>query len=107
MSCMQSHITVKPIWINDITGEKSYFYDEMGTPAFYMIKNILQKHLGENIWVSLDNTNTDLFTIYDINKPIEIIKKIIDEIYELHTLIIIYEEHMPSSHIKFEIINIM
>jgi len=37
-----------------------------------------------------------------IKKHIEIIKNI----YELHTLVSIFEEHMPSAHIKFEIIGV-
>jgi hypothetical protein len=115
-------IIVKPIWVNDVSGEESFMYDELGTPAFYMISGILQKHLGEdNIWVSLDYNNTELFTInYNykdvnvddsgfitinedkLNKDIEKIKNI----YELHTLVLIYKEHMPSTHIKFEIIDV-
>ena len=115
-------IIVKPIWVNDVSGKESFMYDEIGTPVFYMISNILKKHLGEdNIWVYLNYDNPELFTICYINcatggfisiddfisiaddklkEHIEIIKNI----YELHTLIPIHEEHMPSAHIKFEII---
>jgi hypothetical protein len=113
-------IIVKPIWVNDVSGEESFMYDEMGTPAFNMISNILKKYLGENdIWVYLDYDNPELFTIFYINNEkfkygfitindeklkehIEIIKNI----NELHTLIPIHKEHMPSAHIKFEIIGV-
>ena len=37
-----------------------------------------------------------------LKEHIEIIKNI----YELHTLIPIHDEHMPSAHIKFEIIDV-
>jgi hypothetical protein len=43
---MSEYIIVKPVWKNDVTGIKSYFYDEIGTPAFYMISDILRKHFG-------------------------------------------------------------
>ena len=112
-------ITVKPIWVNDVSGKESFMYDEMGTPAFYMISGILQKHLGDNIWVCLDYNNPDLFTINYLNTEIfsygfitiddEKIKKDIEKIKninELHTLVLIHEEHMPSAHIKFEIIDV-
>ena len=118
-------ITVKPIWENDITKQISYFYDEMGTPVFYMVSNILKKHLGDDIWVYLENTflfdkpsgvserliksitKGDCLDIYIFNTVnIEKIKQTIEKINELHTLIPIFEEHMPSAHIKFEIINI-
>ena len=116
-------IIVKPIWVNDVSGKESFMYDEMGNPAFYMISGILKKHLGEDdIWISLDYNNTELFTInYYYNKDVNVDDsgfKIIDEdklkkdiekiknIYELHTLIPIHEEHMPSAHIKFEIIDV-
>ena len=38
--------TVKPIFVNDVTGEESPFYDEVGTPEFYMIIHTLQKYLA-------------------------------------------------------------
>jgi hypothetical protein len=88
-----------------------------------MISRILQEHLGENIWVCLDYNNPKLFTInfynddadpygcgeriitIDEEKLNTYIEKI-KNIYELHTLVLILEEHMPKAHIKFEIISV-
>jgi len=78
-------IKVFPMLIDRVDDEDSeYFGDETGTPKFYTVKNILQKHLGENMNVSF---NYDDFTFeitdlvedegYDnIDDYIEIIKDI-------------------------------
>jgi len=51
---MASVINVKPLLVND-KGYNEYFGDETGTPEFYMVLDILYKHLGkENILVSWD-----------------------------------------------------
>ena len=98
---MSAYVIVKPVWTNDVTGEKSNFYDEMGTPAFYMIRDILIKHFGDKIWVTIDRDNAEDFYISYVDKRKDNLE-IIKNIYEPHTLIPIYEEHMPSAHITFE-----
>jgi hypothetical protein len=40
-------LTVKPILINDLTGEEEPFGDETGTPQFYMVKHTLEKYLND------------------------------------------------------------
>ena len=100
---MSEYIIVKPVWENDVTGEKSYFYDEFGTPAFYMISDILRKHFGSDIWISINRKNPHEFYIFDVDKTKDI-NDIIKNINEPHTLVIIFEEHMPSAHITFEFI---
>ena len=113
-------IIVKPIWVNDITGEESSGCEEIGTPDFYMVSHTLEKYLGgDKIWVYKDRNDCDLFTIKycktdgnDYGFIIiddEKLKKdinIIENIYELDTLIQIESNRMPSSHIKFEIIDV-
>ena len=108
-------ITVRPIFVNDETGEESPFYDEVGTPEFYMITHTLQKHLGEGIAVCIDQVNTDLFVIYEYptneydyedegyDKTADYIY-IIETINELNTLRPIWRERSPSTHIRFEVI---
>ncbi len=103
--------TVKPIFVNDVTGEESPFYDEVGTPEFYMITHTLLKHLGANIWSHIDEADPDLFVIherentkdegYDNSKDFRII---IENINELNTLHPIFRERSPSNHLRFEII---
>jgi hypothetical protein len=100
---MSEYIIVKPVWKNDVTGIISYFYDEFGTPAFYMIRDILRKHFGEDIWISINRKNFYEFYVFDFDKT-KNINDIIKNIYEPHTLVIIFEEHMPSAHITFEFI---
>ncbi len=111
-------ITVKPIFVNDVTGEESPFYDETGTPEFYMITHTLQKHLGEGIWIYNDDVNTELFVINEehtgadedidegYDKSADYIY-IIQKINELNTLKPkpIWRERCPSTHIRFEIIH--
>ena len=113
-------ITVKPIWVNDVSGEESSGCDDIGTPDFYMVSYALAKYLGKDrIWVYKDRINYELFTINylntenfrygfkiideeKLNKDINIIKNI----YELDTLIQNETNRMPSSHIKFKIIGV-
>jgi len=97
---------VEPRFVNDITGEESPFYDEVGTDEFYIIVETLIKHLGPNIYCCISKENPDYFTIYKIEKSqknIEIIKNI----YELNTdePVPIWPERCPSTHIKFNIIS--
>lgn len=113
-------ITVKPIWVNDVSGEESSGCDDIGTPDFYMISNTLYKYLGKDeIWVYKHINQRELFIICYLNtdkfrygfKIIDDDKikeqiKIIENIYELDTLIQIETNRMPSSHIKFEIIDV-
>ena len=100
---MSEYIIVKPVWKNDVTGIISYFYDEFGPPAFYMIRDILRKHFGEDIWISINRKKFYEFYVFDFDKT-KNINDIIKNIYEPHTLVIIFEEHMPSAHITFEFI---
>jgi hypothetical protein len=105
--------TVKPIFVNDVTGEESPFYDEVGTPEFYMITHTLLKHLGANIWCHIAEADPELFVIheypilnasdegYDNSTDFRII---IENINELNQLIPIFQERSPSTHIRFEII---
>jgi hypothetical protein len=61
-------IKVTPTAINPYDEEaENYFGDETGTPEFYIVKDILQKYLGENINV---RWNYDDFTyeIEDLNE---------------------------------------
>ena len=102
-------LIVKPIFVNDVTGEEILFYEEVGTPEFYMVSHTLKKHLGE-LWICIDKENPRLFTIekFDDNFDNIIIntlenKEIIKKIYEVNTLFPIWSE--PSSHIRFEIMN--
>ena len=102
-------LIVKPIFVNDFTGEEILFYEEVGTPDFYMVSHILKKYLGESS-ICIDKENPRLFTIEKINEKFErgIIntfenKEIIKKIYETNTLFPIWSK--PSSHIRFEIIN--
>jgi len=113
-------IIVKPIWVNDITGEESSGCEEIGTPDFYMVSDTLRKYLGEDeVYITKDRYNCELFIIYYLNtdkfrhgfKIIDDVKlkeqiEIIENIYELDTLIQIESNRMPSSHIKFDIINV-
>lgn len=113
-------ITVKPIWVNDVSGEESSGCDDIGTPDFYMISNTLYKYLGKDeIWVYKHINQRELFIICYLNtdkfrygfKIIDDDKikeqiEIIENIYELDTLIQIESNRMPSSHIKFEIIDV-
>jgi len=97
-----SFIRIKPIFVNDDTGEESPFYDEVGTPEFYMITDTLTKYIGDKIYSYIDDQNTDYFIIkYNHKDTVKIIKNI----YELNTLFPIYKEQKPSNHIKFKIIN--
>jgi hypothetical protein len=104
---------VKPIFVNDVTGEESPFYDEVGTPEFYMITHTLQKHLGETIWSHISDDDPDLFVIHEnaIHETLDEgydntadYQAIIESINELNTLNPIYKERKPSTHIRFEII---
>lgn len=113
-------IYVLPIWVNDITGEESTGCDEIGTPDFYMVSHTLEKYLSEDeVYITKDRNNCDLFTINYCKKDgdgygfiiIDDVKlkeqiEIIENIYELDTLIQIQTNRMPSSHIKFEIIDV-
>jgi hypothetical protein len=102
-------LIVKPIFVNDFTGEEILFYEEVGTPDFYMVSHTLKKHLGES-WICIDKENPRLFTIEKIDEKRDrcIIntfenKEIIKKIYETNTLFPIWSK--PSSHIRFEIMN--
>lgn len=107
-------LTVKPILVNDLTGEEEPFGDETGTPQFYMVTHTLMKYLNEEeIYIYRDDANPDWFSIncsaYEAASPAakaaaETYKAIIEEIYEVNTLNPLWPEHCPSSHIKFEII---
>lgn len=113
-------IIVKPIWVNDITGEESSGCEEIGTPDFYMVSHTLEKYLGKDeVYITKDRYNCELFIIYYLNtekfrygfKIIDDDKikeqiEIIENIYELDKLIQIESNRMPSSHIKFEIIDV-
>lgn len=103
--------TVKPIFVNDVTGEESPFYDEVGTPEFYMITDTLRDHLGENIWSYIDAADPELFVIHNSEETpdegydnTEDFRIIIENINELNTLCPIFRERSPSTHIRFEII---
>jgi hypothetical protein len=105
--------TVKPIFVNDVTGEVSPFYDEVGTPEFYMITHTLQKYLGDHIWCHIADDDPDLFIVheYAIQHALdegydnsEDYRTILENINELNTLRPIYTERSPSTHIRFEII---
>ena len=103
--------TVKPIFVNDVTGEESPFYDEVGTPEFYMITDTLLKHLGETIWSYIDPADPELFVIHEYENAndegydnTEDFYIIIENINELNTLHPIFRERRPSTHIQFEII---
>jgi hypothetical protein len=114
-------LTVKPILVNDLTGEEEPFYDEMGTPVFYMVKHTLQKYLpNEAVFIYIDDANPEWISIANavysnavganavganavganaLGETGAKYKAIIEQIYEVNTLC------CPSSHIKFEIIN--
>ena len=101
-------LIVQPIYINDDTGNEKFFDDEIGTPDFYMISDILKKHLGES-WICIDKENPRSFTIekFDEKRDRCIIntlenKEIIKKIYEVNDLFPIWGY---SSHIRFEIMN--
>jgi len=107
-------LTVKPILINDLTGEEEPFGDETGTPQFYMVKHTLEKHLNdEDIYIYTDDTDPEWwFTIAQrrasaigVSEKIRNYIAIIEQIYEVNTLAPIWPKRCPSSHIKFEIIN--
>lgn len=113
-------IYVLPIWVNDVSGEESTGCDEIGTPDFYMVSHTLQNYLGgDRIWVYKVRNNCELFTINYCKTDgdgygfiiidDETLKKdinIIENIYELSTLTHIESNRQPSSHIKFEIIDV-
>ena len=112
-------LTVKPILINDLTGEEEPFGDETGTPQFYMVKHTLEKYLNdEDIYIYTDDTDPEWwFTIAQrranvvdasaigIKEKIRNYIAIIEEIYEVNTLAPLWPDRCPSSHIIFEIIN--
>ncbi len=57
-------LTVKPILVNDLTGEEYPFYDEIGTPIFYKVKNTLLKHLSNDaLFIYIDDNNPQWFCI--------------------------------------------
>jgi hypothetical protein len=58
-------LTVKPILVNDATGEEIPFFDETGTPVFYTVRDILREHLkNEDIYIYVDHTTPEWwFTI--------------------------------------------
>ena len=57
-------LTVKPILVNDLTGEEEPFYDEMGTPVFYMVKHTLQKYLpNDALFICIDDANPEWISI--------------------------------------------
>jgi hypothetical protein len=119
-------LTVKPILVNDLTGEETPFGDETGTPQFYMVTHTLMKYLkDENIYIYIDHANPEWFSIAGASEALaeseaasealaeseaasealaENYRAIIEQIYEVNTLNPIWPEHCPSSHIKFEII---
>ena len=112
MSADSKILIVKPIYVNDVTGEETFFDDEVGTPDFYMVSDTLKKYLGES-WICIDKENSNLFTIEKLDKKfdnkfvydtINTLKnrEIIKNIYEINTLFPIWGY---SSHIKFEIMN--
>jgi hypothetical protein len=68
-----------------------------------MISDILRKHFGADIWISINRKNPYEFYIFDIDKTKDI-NEIVKNIYEPHTLVPIFEEHIPSAHITFEFI---
>jgi hypothetical protein len=102
-------LTVKPILVNDATGEEIPFFDETGTPVFYTVRDILRKHLkNEDIYIYVDDTKPEWwFTIAgtSANEVASAVEAnyiaIIEQIYEVNTL---RYNHWPLSHIKFEII---
>ena len=98
--------TVRPFLVNDVSGEKCPYHEEVGTPDFYMISDTLKKHLGEKCNISKDKENYELFTIENIDTKLKIeeIKKIIKNINELNTLCPQLKIEFPSSHITFEMI---
>ena len=57
-------LTVKPILVNDLTGEEYPFYDEIGTPIFYKVKHTLLKHLSNDaLFIYIDDNNPQWFCI--------------------------------------------
>jgi hypothetical protein len=107
-------LTVKPILINDLTGEEEPFGDETGTPQFYMVKHTLEKYLNdEDIYIYTDDADPEwLFTIAQrrasaigVREKIRNYKAIIKQIYEVNTLAPLWPDRCPSSHIKFAILN--
>ena len=123
-------LTIKPILVNDLTGEAEPFYDEIGTPVFYKVKHTLLKHLSNDaLFIYIDDANPEWFTIsaslYSNAVGANIVsaeanasvaastnasvaanadyKTIIEQIYEVNTLT--HRCWDSSSHIKFEIIN--
>jgi predicted DNA-binding protein len=109
-------LTVKPILVNDLTGEEEPFGDETGTPQFYMVKHTLEKYLqDEDMYIYTHDANPEWwFTIAQrranvsaigVREKIKNYIAIIEEIYEVNTLAPLWPEHCPSSHIKFVILN--
>jgi hypothetical protein len=100
-----SIIEVQPIIVN-ANGAEDLFGDEPGTPQFYMVKNILYKHFGEdNIWVCW-NYLTFKFNIEGKDKDAGCDMThdyidLIDTIYEP-----LPETFYTGNHLKFKIINI-
>ena len=57
-------LTIKAMLVNDETGEAEPFYDEIGTPVFYMVKHTLQKYLpNEPLFICIDDANPEWITI--------------------------------------------
>jgi len=99
---MAEIIKVNPTLVN-ANGNIDYFGEETGTPEFYIVSDILNKHLGkENISVSWDYTEF-LYKIKVLqDKRIDYIQ-IIESINEpMSPFNIVYHE---NDHLNFKIVS--
>ena len=99
---MTTAIKVNPKLVNP-KGDLDYFGEETGTPEFYIVLDILYKHLGkENISVSWDYNDFTYEIKVEKDKNIDYIK-IIESIDEsMSRFNMIYHE---NDHLIFEVVS--
>jgi len=95
------NISVEAIFVNDVTGQETSIRDEIGGPECTFISYILHEYLGNNLYIPRQG---DIFTIVNLKMSDDIKKKIYN-INVPNPQYAIYEDRMPSTHIKFRIID--
>ena len=98
---MTSTIKIHPLTVTP-SGDYAHFGDETGTPEFYVVKETLQKFLGDHILVSWDY-NEFFFILTDLDEGCDNTNDYIQIIKAIHEPGI-YNGHR-NNHLVFRIIN--